>query len=162
MSPYNNSLMYWFLPSLAVEPKLLMEKQITLNLQWANSTPFRHNDKSPFVYNWKTSNSEQNEEWMEKYSFNYWHRLLWGPEATTCSTSKMWKQALVNLNEQRFQISLIIWIFHHLPLTTGFNPWGILCHRCSIFKGEVESKTSAQRLHFWKVTTWNLSALKEN
>lgn len=33
MSPYNNSLMYWLLPLLAVELKLVMEKQITLNLQ---------------------------------------------------------------------------------------------------------------------------------
>lgn len=89
MSPYNNSLMFWFLPSLAVEPKLVMEKQITLNLQQANSTTFSSNDKSPFVYNWKTGNFEQNEEWVGKYSFNYWHRLLWGPEATIRSTSKM-------------------------------------------------------------------------
>lgn len=162
MSPYNNSLMYWFLPSLAVELKLLMEKQITLDLRWANSTPFRHDDKSPFVYNWKTGNFEQNEGQTKKYSFNYWHRLLWGPEAKTCSTSKTWKQALVNLSEQCFQIALISWISHHLPLTKGFNTWGILCHRCGIFEGEVESKTSAQRLHFWKVTAWNLSGLEEN
>lgn len=81
--------MYWLLPSLAVEPKLVMEKQITLNLRWANFTPFSRNDKSPFVYNRKTSNFEQNEKWMEKYSFNYWHRLLRGPEATAWSTNEM-------------------------------------------------------------------------
>lgn len=56
MSPYNNALMYQLLPSLAVELKLVMEKQITLNLRWANSIPSSHEDKSPFVYNWKTSN----------------------------------------------------------------------------------------------------------
>lgn len=81
--------MYRLLPSLAVEPKLVMEKQITLNLRWANFTHFSCNDKSPFVYSWKTSNFEQNEEWMEKYSFNYWHRVLQGLEATPRSTSKM-------------------------------------------------------------------------
>lgn len=43
--------MYWLLPSLAVELKLVMEKQITLNLRWANSILSSHEDKSPFVYN---------------------------------------------------------------------------------------------------------------
>lgn len=70
--------MFWLLPSLAVEPELVMEKQITLNLQWANSTTFSSNDKSPFVYNWKTSNFEQNEELVEKYSFNCW-QIVMGP-----------------------------------------------------------------------------------
>lgn len=46
-----------------------MEKQITLNLQRANSTAFSNNDKSPFVYNWNTGDFEQNKEWVKKIQF---------------------------------------------------------------------------------------------
>lgn len=115
MSPYNNSL----LPSLAVEPKLVMEKQITLNLQRANSTAFSNNDKSPFVYNWNTSDFEQNKEWVKKYSFNYSHRLIWSPEVTN-SGKVQWTMFSSCLFF--FFLSLIS---HHLPAILGLHLWKI-------------------------------------
>lgn len=149
MSPYNNSL----LPSLAVEPKLVMEKQITLNLQRANSTAFSNNDKSPFVYNWNTSDFEQNKEWVKKYSFNYSHRLIWSPEVTN-SGKVQWTMFSSCLFFFFFKFNIPPSTCH--TRTSFVENWKILCHRYNIFNGEVKSMTLAERLHFWKVTTYNI------
>lgn len=72
-------------------------------------------------------------------------------------------QTLVKSSERCFQVAFFFFFFKfNIPpstchtRTSFVENWKILCHRYNTFNGEVKSMTLAERLHFWKVTTYNI------